>query len=244
MRHRGVLPRRVVRPVRAVPGRHRAPGGGAARGSSRARRAAACSASSPLLAEVGQCMRDASICGLGQTASSAIESAIGRLWESSRERACLIAAEADDRARDRRAAVRVLEGATILDACRRLGIDTPTLCYGETLDAGERLPRLRRRGRGRAHARARRARARPRPGWWCRPTPSACGTRRKLVLELLGLVGRPLDDAGCARVPGALRRRPRALRPAGAAGSATATASAPATTSRRTARRRPPSTPR
>jgi NADH-quinone oxidoreductase subunit F len=32
-----------------------------------------------LIAELGQCMRDASICGLGQTASSAIESAIGRL---------------------------------------------------------------------------------------------------------------------------------------------------------------------
>ena len=29
--------------------------------------------------------------------------------------------------------VRVLEGSTILDACRLLGIDTPTLCYGETL---------------------------------------------------------------------------------------------------------------
>jgi NADH-quinone oxidoreductase subunit F len=32
-----------------------------------------------LVAEVGQCMRDASICGLGQTASSAVESAIRRL---------------------------------------------------------------------------------------------------------------------------------------------------------------------
>lgn len=32
-----------------------------------------------LIAEVGRCMRDASICGLGQTASGAIESAIGRL---------------------------------------------------------------------------------------------------------------------------------------------------------------------
>jgi NADH-quinone oxidoreductase subunit F len=32
-----------------------------------------------LIAELGQCMRDASICGLGQTASNAIESAIGRL---------------------------------------------------------------------------------------------------------------------------------------------------------------------
>jgi predicted molibdopterin-dependent oxidoreductase YjgC len=29
--------------------------------------------------------------------------------------------------------VEVPEGSTILDACRRLGIDTPTLCYGETL---------------------------------------------------------------------------------------------------------------
>jgi NADH-quinone oxidoreductase subunit F len=32
-----------------------------------------------LIGEIGQCMRDASICGLGQTASSAIESAIDRL---------------------------------------------------------------------------------------------------------------------------------------------------------------------
>jgi NADH-quinone oxidoreductase subunit F len=32
-----------------------------------------------LIREMGQCMRDASICGLGQTASSAIESAIDRL---------------------------------------------------------------------------------------------------------------------------------------------------------------------
>jgi predicted molibdopterin-dependent oxidoreductase YjgC len=29
--------------------------------------------------------------------------------------------------------VRVMEGSTILDACRLLGIDTPTLCYGDTL---------------------------------------------------------------------------------------------------------------
>jgi predicted molibdopterin-dependent oxidoreductase YjgC len=29
--------------------------------------------------------------------------------------------------------VRVTEGSTILDACRRLGIDTPTLCQGDTL---------------------------------------------------------------------------------------------------------------
>jgi predicted molibdopterin-dependent oxidoreductase YjgC len=29
--------------------------------------------------------------------------------------------------------VRVTEGSTILDACRRVGISTPTLCYGDTL---------------------------------------------------------------------------------------------------------------
>jgi predicted molibdopterin-dependent oxidoreductase YjgC len=30
--------------------------------------------------------------------------------------------------------VRVREGSTILDACRRLGVDTPTLCHGDTLE--------------------------------------------------------------------------------------------------------------
>ena len=29
--------------------------------------------------------------------------------------------------------VRVTEGSTILDACRRIGVETPTLCYGDTL---------------------------------------------------------------------------------------------------------------
>src|SRR5436190_14186600 len=30
-------------------------------------------------------------------------------------------------------AVRVGDGQTILDACRRAGVDTPTLCWGDTL---------------------------------------------------------------------------------------------------------------
>ena len=30
-------------------------------------------------------------------------------------------------------AVRVPEGSTILDACRKLGVDTPTLCYADNL---------------------------------------------------------------------------------------------------------------
>ena len=29
--------------------------------------------------------------------------------------------------------VRVTEGSTILDACRRIGVSTPTLCYADTL---------------------------------------------------------------------------------------------------------------
>ncbi|HEY2541789.1 MAG TPA: 2Fe-2S iron-sulfur cluster-binding protein, partial [Gaiellaceae bacterium] len=29
--------------------------------------------------------------------------------------------------------VEVADGSTILDACRQMGIDTPTLCYGDTL---------------------------------------------------------------------------------------------------------------
>ena len=72
---RGVLPRRVVRPMRPVPGRHGPPGGAAGAARRGARRWAA----RPELAlfdDLGRAMRDASICGLGQTASSAIESAI------------------------------------------------------------------------------------------------------------------------------------------------------------------------
>ena len=74
--HRRVLPRRVVRAMRPVPRRHRAPGGadreapGGAAARIARRRSSRCSR------DLAQAMRDASICGLGQTASSAIESAI------------------------------------------------------------------------------------------------------------------------------------------------------------------------
>ena len=75
---RRVLPRRVMRPVRPVPRGNGATGGGA-RPTARRRAARRRRAELALIAEVGQCMRDASICGLGQTASSAVESAIRRL---------------------------------------------------------------------------------------------------------------------------------------------------------------------
>ena len=67
-----------------------------------------------------------------------------------------------------------------------LGIETPTLCYGDTLDAGERLPRLRRRARGRADARpVVLAQGRGRE-WSCYTDSERVRTSRRLVLELLG----------------------------------------------------------
>ena len=140
-RDRRVLPRRELRPVRAVPGgtvRQEEAAGPAASGRTRG----TVEDELALIAEIGEAMRDASICGLGQTASSAIESAIERA-RSIQRRSCqhdrtadgtgpapparLISLTIDDRQ------VEVPEGSTILDACNELGIDTPTLCYGETL---------------------------------------------------------------------------------------------------------------
>ncbi len=90
-----------------------------------------------LLEDVGQVMRDASICGLGQTAANAVRSAIATfgLFAGGRVVSAvpvapprrLLDAEVDGRA------VRVPEGATILDACRAEGIDTPTMCYADNL---------------------------------------------------------------------------------------------------------------
>ena len=77
--HRRLLPQRVVRSVRARAASARCASRRRWRGSSPDGRAAAREAELALVGEIGQCMRDASICGLGQTASSAIESAIGRL---------------------------------------------------------------------------------------------------------------------------------------------------------------------
>ena len=71
-----VLPRRVVRPVRPVPGRDGPPGGAAGAARRPAGRTARRDDELALLRDIGQAMRDASICGLGQTASSAIESAL------------------------------------------------------------------------------------------------------------------------------------------------------------------------
>jgi NADH:ubiquinone oxidoreductase subunit F (NADH-binding) len=98
-----------------------------------------------VIAEVGQCMRDASIAASARRrrARSSPRSAPRSLLVSrpvARPRR-MIELEIDGRS------VRVFEGETILGACRRLGIDTPTLCYGDTLEPANAVPGLRRRGR-------------------------------------------------------------------------------------------------
>ena len=108
--------------------------------------------SAALISELGQAMRDASICGLGQTASAAIESALANLhvFRSASVShdpisfhlpppASTIPAEPPAAPREMvdvsvdGRKVEVPAGATILDACKTLGIDVPTLCYLETL---------------------------------------------------------------------------------------------------------------
>jgi NADH-quinone oxidoreductase subunit F len=98
-----------------------------------------------LISEVGQGMRDASICGLGQTAYAVVESAIQRLGLFGDKAAAAPAAAAPPLpaivaqaagsvtvsidGRD----VAVAPTATILDACKQVGVTIPTLCYLETL---------------------------------------------------------------------------------------------------------------
>ncbi len=104
-----------------------------------------------LLSEVGQGMKDASICGLGQTAYAVVESAIQRLGmfgESSSATPAAAAvgsisqegSTAPGAARQDQVSltvdgrqVTVAKSATILDACKQLGLAIPTLCYLETL---------------------------------------------------------------------------------------------------------------
>jgi NADH-quinone oxidoreductase subunit F len=106
-----------------------------------------------LLDEIGAGMKDASICGLGQTAYAAVESAIKRLklfGEPPQAFALAPSASAAAAAPSASAgtanagsgtisfsldgrAVTVKPGTTILQAAREHGVDVPTLCYLETL---------------------------------------------------------------------------------------------------------------
>jgi len=104
-----------------------------------------------LIDEVGAGMRDASICGLGQTAFAAVESAIHRLGlfegagNGARPGASATATGSPPKPTAPPAvegrvaltvdgrALAVAPGTTLLGACRQVGIDVPTLCYLETL---------------------------------------------------------------------------------------------------------------
>ena len=195
-----------------------------------------------LIGEVGQCMRDASICGLGQTASSAIESAIRGCTSSRGPRVSellaprrMVELEIDGHA------VRVFEGSTILDACTKLGIETPTLCYGETLQPANacRVCVVEVEGsRVLPPACARKVEE----GMKVRTDSERVRLSRKLVLELLAS---SVDLSTTPVAPGylgAVPARSPALRPARAAERAIATALGPATTSSPTAAPRRPST--
>ena len=113
-------------------------------------------------------------------------------------------------------AVRVFEGSTILDACTALGIDTPTLCFGETLRPANvcRVCVVELEGPARARAgvlaqgRAGMvvktdSSASASPASWC----SSCSPPRSTFVH-----------RRAPRLPRALRRAARALRPAGTAG--------------------------
>jgi NADH-quinone oxidoreductase subunit F len=102
-----------------------------------------------LLDELGAGMKDASICGLGQTAYAAVESAVKRLKLFGEPSPPLSLPAAVSPAPGAPAAqaqpghaveltidgssVRTPAGTTILQACRAAGIDVPSLCYLETL---------------------------------------------------------------------------------------------------------------
>ena len=190
------------------------------------RRPVAQPTSSLLLDDVGNAMRDASICGLGQTAWNAVR----RRWPSCgpSERRVRRAgrrvdgrAAAPDRRRDRRRQpVEVAAGATILDACRPAA-STHRRSASATRSRRQRLPGVRRRGAGN------------------RALVPACSRQavdghggphrhrrvrhaRRLVLELLAasvdlVDGARVDEwnAEYGAEPDALRRRGRHRRAAG-----------------------------
>ncbi len=160
-----------------------------------------------LMRELGQAMRDASICGLGQTASSAIESALARFpfSRARRRRSChepgrhpvqpaagvapaaaaaAAAGGAAGRARDRRQKRGGGPGATVLEACRQAGAEVPTLCFLETLTPVNacRLCVVEQEGaRVLVPACSRRAE----PGMKIKTRSERVDTSRRLVLELL-----------------------------------------------------------
>ena len=138
--------------------------------------------------------------------------------------------------------VEVPEGSTILDACAQPGIDTPTLCYGDTLAPANacRICVVELEG---ARALVPACSRKVEPDMVIHTDSAARAPQPQDGDRVPGLLRRPLDHAGRAQdylaplrraIPSATGR-PRRPTPS-------ATASAPATTRRPTARPPPPST--
>src|SRR5581483_3896403 len=127
---RGVLPGRVVRAVRPVPRRHRAAGGGAEAARERAHeRQRARAAGGP---DAG----DARRVDLRPRPDCRERRRVRHDEPRSARTVSVVSVAAPKRIVELVVdgqPVRVTEGSTIIDACRRLGIDTPTLCHGDTL---------------------------------------------------------------------------------------------------------------
>ena len=132
------------------------------------------------------------------------------------------------------------KGSTVLRRLRELGIDTPTLCYGETLTPSQCVPDLRGRDRGRASAGAR-VLAQSRAGHGDRRPIPPGAPQPQDGDRVPRLLGRPLDHPSGADYLRALRRRIPSVTGRPRRPTPTATTSAPATTSDPTARPRRPS---
>ena len=147
-----------------------------------------------LLEDVAHVMRDASICGLGQTAANAVQSAIARS-------ACSAGGGRASRDDPRRQESRwPSTGAAPLEPRRltidgdgragargrhdprrlpREGVDTPTLCYADNLTPVNACRVCVVEVEGARTLVPGVQPPRPRTAWSSRPTPSACGTRAR-----------------------------------------------------------------
>ena len=174
-----------------------------------------------LLEDIAAVARDASICGLGQTAVSAAASAV-RLGLIGGEREGVqmsaVFLEAPRRLVDVTIdgeTVRVPEGATLLEACRQQGIDTPTLCYLENLTPVNvcRVCVVEVEGsRALVPACSRKAE----PGMTVHTDSERVRTSRRMVLEFLASsADMALAAPEVRRWMERLRRRPGPVRPGG-----------------------------
>ena len=170
-----------------------------------------------LLNEIGKVMRDASICGLGQTALSAVQSAVklGLIEGASDDDRCVPGdPEAPGRRDDRRRHRPGARGRDDAGGLPRHGVDTPTLCYLENLTPVNvcRVCVVEVEGsRTLVPACSRKAEA----GMEMRTDSERVRTSRKMVLEFLASsVDMSLASRRRATVAGRVRLRPRPIRAA------------------------------